>query len=106
MPFRHPDSAQQRPTTAHAVGPVQGPHASYNRTRDTRVAEPRLPSPEDGRPGKGQRLTPDTPHNGGRLPPRGKAPQHPRGTQPPQGMQAKGTVLGLLTRTPALTAHW
>ena len=29
----------------------------------------------------------------------------PRGTQPPQGMQAKGTVLGPHTRTPAPTAH-
>ena len=53
----------------------------------------RLPAPEDGRPGKGQRLTPDTPHNGGRPPPPGTAPHHPRGTQPPQGMQAKETVL-------------
>ena len=33
------------------------------------------------------------------------APHHPRGTQPPQGMQAKGTVLGPHTRTPAPTAR-
>ena len=72
--------------------------------KSTRVAEPRLPAPEDGRPGEGQRLTPDAPHNGGRPPPPGTAPHHPRGTQPPQGMQAKGTVLGPHTHTPAPTA--
>ena len=75
--------------SAHAVGPVLGPHARTDRSRDTRVAEPRLPAQEDGRPGEGQRLKPDAPHNGGRPPPRGTAPHHPRGTQPPQGVQAK-----------------
>ena len=87
----------QRPTPArkvHAVGPVLGPHARTDRTRDTRVAEPWLPAPEDGRPGEGQRLTADAPHNPGRPPPPGTAPHHPRGTQPPRGMQAKGTLLG------------
>ena len=103
--FRHPHSEQRRPTRTHAVGPVLGPHARIDRTRDTRVAEPRLPAPEDGRPGKGQRLTPGAPHNGGRPPPPGTAPHHPRGTQPPQGMQAKGTVLGPHTHTPAPTAR-
>ena len=98
-------SAQRRPATAHAVGPVLGPHARTNRTRDTRVAEPRLPAPEDGRPGEEQRLTQDAPHNGGRPPPPGMAPHHPRGTQPPQGMQANGTVLGPHTRTTAPTAR-
>ena len=87
------------------MGPVQGPHARSDRTRDTRVAEPRLPAPEDGRPGEGQRLTPDSPHNGGRPSPPGTAPHHPQGTQPPQGMQAKGTVLGPHTHTPAPTAR-
>ena len=76
------------------MGPVLGPHAHTNRTRDTRVAEPWRPAPEDGRPGEGQRLTSDAPHNGGRPPPPRTAPHHLRGTQPPQGMQAKGTVLG------------
>ena len=33
------------------------------------------------------------------------ARHHPRGTQPPQGVQAKGTVLGPHTHTPAPTAH-
>ena len=104
-PICHPHSEQRRPAGAHAVGPVLGPHTRMDRTRDTRVAEPWLPAPEDGRPGKGQRLTPDAPHNGGRPPPRGTAPHHPRGTQPPQGMQARGTVLGPHTRTPAPTAR-
>ena len=104
-PFRHPHSEQRRPARAHAVGPVLGPHARTDRNRDTRVAEPWLPAPEDGRPGEGQRLTPDAPHNGGRPPPPGTAPHHPRGTQPPQGMQAKGTVLGPHTHTPAPTAR-
>ena len=92
-PFCHPHSEQRRPARAHAVGPVLGLHARTDRTRDTQVAEPWLPAPEDGRPGEGQRLTPDAPHNGGRPPPPGTAPHHLRGTQPPQGMQAKGTVL-------------
>ena len=104
-PFRHPHSEQRRPARAHAVGPVLGPHARTDRTRDTRVAEPWLPAPEDGRSGEGQRLTPDAPHNGGRPTPPGTAPRHACGTQPPQGMQAKGTVLGPHTHTPAPTAH-
>ena len=73
-PFRHPHSEQRRPARAHAVGPVLGPHARTDHTRDTRVAEPWLPAPEDRRPGEGQRLTPGAPHNGGRPPPPGTAP--------------------------------
>ena len=103
--FRHPHSEHHRPARAHAVGLVPGPHSRIDRTRDTRVAEPWLPAPEDGRPGKGQRLTPDATHNGGRPPPPGTAPNHPRGTQPPEGMQPKGTVLGPRTHTPAPTAR-
>ena len=104
-PFRHPHSEQRRPARAHAVGPVLGPHARTDRTRDTQVAEPQAPAREGGRPGEGQRLTPDTPHNSGSPPPQGTAPQHPCGTQPPQGVQAKGTVLGPHTHTPAPTAR-
>ena len=37
--------------------------------------------------------------------PMGTARHHPRGTQPPPGMQAKGTVLGPHTHTPAPTAR-
>ena len=104
-PLRQPHSEKRRPPRAHAVGPVLGPHARTDRTQDTRVAEPWLPAPEDGRPGEGQRLTPGAPRNCGRPPPLGTAPHHPRGTQPPQGMQAKGTVLGPHTHTPAPTAR-
>ena len=84
-PFRHPHSEQRWPAMAHAVGPVLGPHARTDRTRDTRDAKPWLPAPEDGRPGERQRLTPGAPHNGGRPPLPGTAPHHPRGMQPPQG---------------------
>ena len=87
------------------MGQVLGPHARTDRTRDTRVAEPRLPALEDGRPGEGQRLTLDAPRNGGRPTPPGMAPHHPRGTRPPQGMQAKGTVLGPHNQTAAPTAR-
>ena len=104
-PYRHPHGAQRGPARARAVGPVQGPHARIDRIRDTRVAEPWLPAPEDGRPGEGQRLTPDAPQNGARPPPPGTALHQPRSTQPPQGMQAKGTVLGPHTHTPAPTAR-
>ena len=106
-PFCQPHCEQRRPARAHAVGPVLGRHARTDRTRDTRVAEPRPPAREGGQPGEGQRLTPDPPHNGGRPPPPppGTAPRQPRGRQPPQGMQAKGTVLGPVTHTPGPTAR-
>ena len=87
MPFRHPHSEQRRPARAHVARPVLGPHAHTDRTRDTRVAEPRLPAPQDGRPGEGQRLTQDAPHNGGRSSPPGTAPRQPSGTQLPQGIR-------------------
>ena len=103
-PPGHPLSEQRQPARAHAVGPAPGPHAGIDRTRDTRATEPRLPALEDGRPGEEQRLTPDAPHNGGSPTPPGTAPHNPRGTQPPKGMQAKGTVLGPHTGTPAPTA--
>ena len=104
-PFRHPHSAQRRPAKAHAAGLVLGPHAPTYRRRDTRVAEPRPPALEDGQLGEGQRLTSVAPHNGGRPPLPGTAPRHPRGTQPPQGMQARETVLGPHNRTSAPTAR-
>ena len=85
-PFRHPHSEQRRPARAHAVGPVLGPHARIDRTRDTRVAEPWLPAPEDGRPGEGQRMTPGAPHNGGKHPPRGRPSAIPTASNAgPQG---------------------
>ena len=79
-----------RPHRPHPGHTVRGTLAARSRER---------------RPGEGQRLTPDAPHNSDRPPPPGTAPHHPRGTQPPQGMQAKGTVLGPHTHTPAPTAR-
>ena len=89
-PFCHPHSAQRRPARAHAVGPVLGPHARIDRTQNTRVAAPRLPAPEDGRPGEGQRLTPGAPHNGGRPPPRGRPPTTPAARSPHRACRPRG----------------
>ena len=85
MPFRHPHSEQRRPARAHAVGLVLGPHARTDRIRYTRVAEPRLPAPEDRRPGEGQRLTPDAPHNSRRPPPPRDGPLPPPRHAAPTG---------------------
>ena len=102
-PFRHPNSEQRRPARAHAVGPVLGPHARIDRTRNTRVAEPWLPAPEDGRSGKGQRLTPGAPHNGGRHPPRGRPSATPTASNAgPQGRTLSGRCWA---HTPASTAR-
>ena len=95
-PFCHPRRAQRRPARAHAVGPVLGPHARTNRTRDTRVAEPRPPAPEDGHPGEGQHLTPDTPHNGGRPPPRGRPPNAPAAHSPHRARMPRGLCCAVL----------
>ena len=90
-PFRHPHSEQRRPARAHAVGPVLGPHARTDRTRDTRVAEPRLPAPEDGRPGEGQRLTPDAPSQRWQAtPPRGRPPTTPAARSPHRACRPRG----------------
>ena len=93
-PFRHPHSEQRRPARAHAVGQVLGPHARTDGTRNTRVAEPWLPAPEDGRPGEGQRLTPDAPHNGGRPPPPGTAPPATPRHAAPTGHASQGDSVG------------
>ena len=93
-PFHQPQSEQRRPARAHGVGTVLGPHARTNRIRDTRVAEPWLPAPEDGRPGEGQRLTPDTPHNGGRAPPPGDGPPPAPRHAAPTGHAGQGDSVG------------
>ena len=100
-PFRHPHSEQRQPARAHVVGPVLGPHARIDRTRDTRDAEPwRLPAPEDGRPRKGQRLTPGAPHNGGKHPPGDALPPPPRRATPARnGARAVAPVLVPHART-------
>ena len=101
-PFRHPHSEQRQPARAHAVGPVPGPHARTDRTRDTRVAEPWLPAPEDGRPGERQRLTPDAPQNSGRHPTRGRPSATPTASNAgPEGRTLWGRCW---VPTPAPTA--
>ena len=113
-PFRQPLSKQRRPARAHAVGPMQGPHARTDRTRDTRVAGPRTPAPEDERQGEGQRLTPDAPRNGGWPPPRGRPPATPAARSPRRacatdplhgGRTAPGQVGGNRDRTAPLQAR-
>ena len=101
-PFRHPHGGQRRPARAHAVGPVLGPHARTDRTRDTPDAEPWLPAPEDGRPGEGQRLIPGAPHNGGKHPPRGR----PSATRTASNASPQGRTLWgrCWVPTPAPTA--
>ena len=84
------------------MGPVLGPHARTDRTRDTRDAEPWLPAPEDGRLGGGQRLTPGAPHNDGRHPPRGHPSATPKESNAgPQGRALRGQCW---VPTPAPTA--
>ena len=110
---RHPPRGRPAPPPRRATPARKGARRGagarsprpHRRVRDTGVAEPWLRAPEDRRPGEGQRLTPEAPHSGGRPPPPGTAPHHPHGTQPPQGMQAKGTVSGPNTHTPAPTAR-
>ena len=56
-----------------------------------RVVEPWLPAPEDGRPGEGQRLTPDAPHNGGRpTPPGDSPPTTPAARSPHRSCRPRG----------------
>ena len=70
-----PPPQRATPTRKGArCGAGAGSHARTDRTRDTRVAEPRLPAPEDERPGEGRRLTPDAPDNGGGPAPCGDGP--------------------------------
>ena len=70
------------------MGPVLGPHAHTIRAHETRVAKPWLPAPRDGRPGEGQRLTPDAPHKGGKSPPPPvRPPTTPAARSPPQGIE-------------------
>ena len=104
-PFWHPHSEQRRPARAHVVKPVQGPHTRTDRTRNTRVAEPRPPTPEDRRPGEGQRLTPDAPHNGGRPPPPGDGPPPPPRHAAPTGHAGQGDSVGPPHPTPTTTAR-
>ena len=46
--------------------------------------------PKDGRPGEGERLTPDAPHNSERRPPPGNLPPAPRHATPSRARKPKG----------------
>ena len=111
------------------MGPVLGPRAHTGRTRDTRVAEPpqgmqakgtvlglhtHAPAPTargwrtptarsmGEQSGKGQRLTPDAPHDGERHPPRGRPSAIPTASNAsPQGRTLWGRCW---VPTPAPTA--
>ena len=87
------------------MGPVLGPQARTDCAGDTWVTEPWLPAPEDGRPGEGQRLTPDAPRNAGKRPPRGRpsatpatsnAPTHQRTSHGPSA--PRPLLLGTATQ--------
>ena len=69
------------------------PHSGHT-GRGTPAAQPTGRLAEGG-------TAPDAPRNGGRPAPRGPPPCRPRGTQPPQGMQAKGAVMGPQRHGPA-----
>ena len=99
--FCHRHSEQRRPARAHALEPVLGPHARTDRTRNTQVAVPRLPAPEDGRSGEGQHLTPDAPHNSGRPSPPGDSPPPPPRQAAPTGRAGQARWGGGGTRPPS-----
>ena len=99
-PFCHPHSEQRRPARAHAVEPVLGPHARTDGTQNTREVVPRLPAPEDGRSGDGQRLTPDAPHNSGRPAPPGHSPPLPPRPAVPTGRAGQARWGGTGTGPP------
>ena len=90
-----PPSQRTTPARKRAsCGAAAGSHAGTDRTRDTRVAEPRLPAPEDGQPGEGQRLMPKAPQNGGRPPPHGDGPPPPQRHAAPTGHASQGDTAG------------
>ena len=83
---------------AGSPGP-HGPHPGHT-GRGTPAPRPRGQAAGGG-------TAPDTrrPSQRWQATPPGTAPHQPRGTQPPQGMQANGTVLGPHNDTPAPTAR-
>ena len=58
------------------------------------------PAPEDGRPGGGQRLTPDAAHNGGRPTPRGRPPTTPAARRPHRTCRPRGQCWAPTTTHP------
>ena len=103
-PFRQPHSEQRRPARAHAVGPVLGPHARIDRTRDTRVAEPWPPggratrrgtAPNTRRPSQRWNAPLGMPIHHPHTEQRTSAPTHqPRDIRtPPRALRHSGTAM-------------
>ena len=107
------------PEDALPPPPQRATPARKGARRGAGAGSPRPHQPHPGHTGRGAQAAhsrgraagggtaPDTrrPTKRWQAGPQGTAPHHPRGTQPPQGMQAKGTVLGPHTHTPAPTAR-
>ena len=104
-PSRHLHNAQRGLAGARAVGRVLGPPYPHHPCPGHTGNGSWLPAPGNRQPREGQRLTPEASRNDGRPLPRGGPPTTPAARSPPQGMQAKMTVLGPHARTPALRAR-
>ena len=76
------------------MGLVLGPHARSDRTRATWVAEPRLPAPEDGRLGEGQRPDTRRPSQRWQAGPPGNGPPPPPRHAAPTGHAGQGDSVG------------
>ena len=88
---QHP-CGTQLPQGMQAEGTVPGPNTRTPAPTACgwRTLTARL---EGGRPGQGQRLTPDAPRNGGGQPPRGRPPPPPRSAAP-TGHASRGDSAG------------
>ena len=86
------------------MGPVLDPHARTTPAQNKIEQRDPATRSKDGRPGEGERLTPDAPHSSERYPSRGNLRPPPWRAKPPQDMHAKGPVPGPHTRTAAPTA--
>ena len=88
----HHPRGTQLPPGMQAERTVSGPHI---RTPAPTACGWWTPTarPEGGRPGEGQRLAPDAPHNSGGPPPRGRPPPPPQSAAPP-GHASRGDSAG------------
>ena len=105
-PFRHPHREQRRPTRAHAVGLVPGPHARANRTRDTRVTEPLAARPRGREAGEG--TAPDTrrPSQQWQATPLGDGPPPAPRHAAPTGQASQGDSAGPPQRHTRAHSTW